>query len=81
MFGEQFELICGVPDGKGGGEALYTVDEAIRMAQDMNLTPPPKTERDPTDWAKTIMDNLEEKDKWKRGASTFGPNFKKQRNT
>ena len=48
---------------------------------DMNLTPPPKTERDPTDWAKTIMDNLEEKDKWKRGASTFGPNFKKQRNT
>ena len=40
LFGEQFQLICGVPDGKGGGEALYTVDEALRMAQDMNLKPP-----------------------------------------
>ena len=81
LFGEQFQLICGVPDGKGGGEALYTVDEAMRMASDMNLMPPPKTERKPKDWNKIFWDNIEEKDKWKRGASVFGPEYKKQRNT
>ena len=81
LFGEQCQLICGVPDGKGGGEALYTVDEAIRMAQEMYFKPPPKTERKPKDWNKIFLDNLEEKEKWKRGASVFGPEYKKQRNT
>ena len=79
LFGEEFQLICGVPDGKGGGEALYTVDEAIRMAQDMNLTPPPKTEVKPKDWKKIFWDNVEEKNKWMKGQSIFGPNYKKER--
>jgi hypothetical protein len=80
LFGEEFQLICGVPDGKGGGEALYTVEEALQMATDMNNMPPPKTEIRPKDWNKIFWDNLEEKAKWKRGASTFGPMFRKQRN-
>ena len=79
LFGEQFQLICGAPDGKGGGEALYTVDEAVRLAQDMNLKPPPKTEIKPKDWNKIFWDNVEEKNKWKRGQSTFGPLYKKER--
>ena len=79
LFGEQFQLICGVPDGKGGGESLYTVEEAMRLAQDMNLKPPPKTEVKPRDWNKIFWDNVEEKNKWKRGQSTFGPLFKKER--
>ena len=79
LFGEEFQLICGVPDGKGGGEALYTVDEAIRMAQDMNLTPPPKTEVKPKDWTKIFWENIEERNKWKKGQSIFGPNYKKER--
>ena len=79
LFGEEFQLICGVPDGKGGGEALYTVDEALRMAQDMNLKQPPKTERKPKDLKKIFWDNIEERNKWKRGASVFGPKFKKER--
>ena len=33
LFGEEFQLICGVPNGKGGGEALYTVDEALRYTK------------------------------------------------
>ena len=44
LFGEEFQLICGVPDAKGGGEALYTVEEALQMARDMNNMPPTKTE-------------------------------------
>ena len=79
LFGEEFQLICGVPDGKGGGEALYTVDEAIRMAQDMNLTPPPKTEVKPKDWTKIFWENIEERNKWMKGQSVFGPNYKKER--
>ena len=79
LFGEEFQLICGVPDGKGGGEAMYTVDEAIRMAQDMNLNPPPKTEVKPKDWKKIFWDNVEERNKWKKGQSIFGPNYKKER--
>ena len=79
LFGEQFQLICGAPDGKGGGEALYTVDEAVRLAQDMNLKPPPKTEIKPKDWNKIFWDNVEEKNKWKRGQSVFGPLYKKER--
>ena len=79
LFGEQFQLICGVPDGKGGGESLYSVEEAMRLAQDMNLKPPPKTEVKPRDWNKIFWDNVEEKNKWKRGQSTFGPLFKKER--
>ena len=79
LFGEEFQLICGVPDGKGGGEALYSVDEAIRMAQDMNLTPPPKTEVKPKDWTKIFWENIEERNKWMKGQSVFGPNYKKER--
>ena len=79
LFGEEFQLSCGVPNGKGGGEALYTVDEALRMAQDMNLKPPPKTERKPKDLKKMYWDNIEERNKWKRGTSVFGPKFKKER--
>ena len=79
LFGEEFQLICGVPDGKGGGEALYTVDEAIRMAQDMNLTPPTKTEVKPKDWTKIFWENIEERNKWMKGQSIFGPNYKKER--
>ena len=79
LFGEQFQLICGAPDGKGGGEALYTVEEAVRLAQDMNLKPPPKTEIKPKDWNKIFWDNVEEKNKWKRGQSVFGPLYKKER--
>ena len=52
LFGEQFQLICGVPNSKGGGEALYTVDEALRMAEPMNLMPPSKPNRKPKDWNK-----------------------------
>ena len=44
LFGDEFQLICGVPDGKGGGEALYTVEEALEMAKQMNIAPPPKPE-------------------------------------
>jgi len=80
LFGEQFQLICGVPDGKGGGEALYTVEEALLLAQEMNLKPPPKTEVKPRDWNKIFWDNVEEKNKWQRGHSIFGPDFKKERN-
>jgi hypothetical protein len=79
LFGEQFQLICGVPNSKGGGEALYTVDEALRMAETMNLMPPSKPNRKPKDWNKIYWDNLEEKQKWKRGVSVFGPKFKKER--
>jgi len=79
LFGEEFQLICGVPDGKGGGEALYTVDEALRMAQDMNLQPPQKTEVKPKDWTKIFWENIEERNKWMKGHSTFGPDFKKER--
>ena len=79
LFGEEFQLICGAPDGKGGGEAMYTVGEALQMAQDMNNMPPPKTEVRPKDWNKIFWDNVEEKNKWKRGQSTFGPLFKKER--
>jgi len=79
LFGDEFQLICGVPDGKGGGEALYTVEEAVNMARDMNLKPPPKTERKPRDWNRIFWDNVEEKNKWKRGQSTFGPLYKKER--
>jgi hypothetical protein len=79
LFGEQFQLICGAPDGKGGGEAMYTVDEAIRMAQDMNLLPPPKTERKPKDWNKIFWDNIEERNKWLNGKSVIGPMHRKER--
>mgnify|MGYP003651278571 CR=1 FL=1 len=81
LFGEEFQLVCGVPNGKGGGEALYSVSEAVQMAQQMNLTPPRKSEFKPKDWNKIFWENVEEKQKWKRGSSTFGPKFKKQRNT
>ena len=30
LFGEEFQLICGVSDGKGGGEALYNVGEPCK---------------------------------------------------
>jgi len=79
LFGEEFQLILGVPDGKGGGEALYTVEEGLLLAQEMNLTPPPKTEVKPKDWKKIFWDNVEEKNKWMKGHSTFGPDFKKER--
>ena len=79
LFGEQFQIICGAPDGKGGGEALYTVEEALRMAQEMNLKPPPKTEVKPKDWNQIFWDNIEEKNKWKRGQSVIGPMYKKER--
>ena len=81
LFGEEFQLICGVPDGKGGGEALYTVEEALQMATDMNNMPPPKTEIRPKDWNKIFWENIEERNLWKRGSSTFGPMHRKQRNT
>ena len=81
LFGEEFQLICGVPDGKGGGEALYTVEEALQMARDMNNMPPTKTEPRPKDWNKIFWENIEERNLWKRGASTFGPKYRKQRNT
>ena len=81
LFGEQFQLICGVPDGKGGGEALYTVEEALQMAQDMNLKPPPKTEIKPRDWNKVFWDNVEDRNKWKKGQSIFGPDYKKERSS
>ena len=81
LFGDEFQLICGVPDGKGGGEALYTVEEALEMARQMNIAPPPRPELKPRDWNKIFWDNVEEKEKWKRGASVFGPEYKKQRNT
>jgi len=81
LFGEEFQLICGVPDGKGGGEALYTVEEALQLARDMNNMPPPKTEVRPKNWNKIFWDNIEERNLWKRGSSTFGPMFRKQRNT
>jgi hypothetical protein len=80
LFGEEFQLICGVPDGKGGGEALYTVEEALQMARDMNNMPPTKTEPRPKDWNKIFWDNIEERNLWKRRASTFGPKYRKQRN-
>ena len=80
LFGEEFQLICGAPDGRGGGEALYTVGEAIQMAQDMNNTPPARTEVRPKDWNKIFWENVEERNLWKRGASTFGPLYRKQRN-
>ena len=70
-----------MPDGKGGGEALYTVEEALGMARQMNIAPPPRPELKPRDWNKIFWDNVEEKEKWKRGASVFGPEYKKQRNT
>ena len=79
LFGEEFQLILGVPDGTGGGEALYTVEEGIRLAQEMNLTPPPKTEDKPRDWKKIFWDNVEERNKWMKGQSTFGPDYKKER--
>jgi len=79
LFGEQFQLICGAPDGKGGGEAMYTVDEAMRMASDMNLMPPPKTEVKPRDWNKIFWDNVEERNKWLSGQSVIGPMHKKER--
>ena len=81
LFGEEFQLICGVPDGKGGGEALYTVEEALQMARDMNHMPPTKTEIRPKNWNQIFWDNIEERNLWKRGASTFGPQYRKQRNT
>jgi hypothetical protein len=80
LFGEEFQLICGVPDAKGGGEALYTVEEALQMARDMNNMPPTKTEPRPKDWNKIFWDNIEERNLWKRRASTFGPKYRKQRN-
>ena len=80
LFGSEFQLICGVPDGKGGGEALYTVEEAVQMARDMNLKPPEITQRDPKDYNKIFWDNVEERNKWMRGSSVFGPGFTKQRN-
>jgi len=79
LFGEEFQLILGVPDGKGGGEALYTVEEGIRLAQEMNLTPPPKTEVKPKDWTKIFWENIEERNKWMKGQSIFGPDYKKER--
>ena len=81
FFGDEFQLICGVPDGKGSGEALYTVEEALEMAKQMNIAPPLRPELKPRDWNKIFWDNIEERDKWKRGASVFGPKYKKQRNT
>ena len=80
LFGEEFQLICGVPNEKGGGEALYTVEEALQMARDMNNMPPTKTKPRPKDWNKIFWDNIEERDLWKRRASTFGPKYRKQRN-
>ena len=80
LFGDEFQLICGVPDGKGGGEALYTVEEALGMARQMNIAPPPRPELKPRDWNKIFWDSVEEKEKWKRGASIFGPGHNKQRN-
>ena len=79
LFGEQFQLICGVPNGKGGGEALYTVDEAMRMAQTMNLKPPEMSERKPKDLRQMYLDNIEERNKQKKGLSVFGPMYKKER--
>ncbi len=81
LFADEFQLICGAPDGKGGGEALYTVEEALGMARQMNIAPPSKPEIAPKDWNKIFWDNVEEKEKWKRGASVFGPGYNKQRNT
>ena len=80
LFGEEFQLICGVPDGKGGGEALYNVGEALQMAKDMNNMPPPKTRPKSRDWNKIFWENIEERNLWKRGSSTFGPMYRKQRN-
>ena len=79
LFGEQFQLICGVPNGKGGGEALYTVDEAMRMAQNINIKPPEMSERKPKDLRKIYLDNIEESNKQKKGLSVFGPMYKKER--
>ena len=79
LYKQEFQLILGVPDGTGGGEALYTVEEGIRLAQEMNLTPPPKTEVKPRDWKKIFWDNVEERNKWMKGQSTFGPDYKKER--
>jgi len=45
----------------------------------MNLKPPPKTEVKPRDWKKIFWENIEEKNKWKKGQSVFGPNYKKER--
>jgi hypothetical protein len=81
LYGGEFQLICGVPDGKGGGEALYTVEEALEMARQMNISPPSTPDIAPKDWNRIFWDNVEEKEKWKRGASTFGPEYVKQRNT
>ena len=81
LYGGEFQLICGVPDGKGGGEALYTVEEALEMARQMNISPPSTPDIAPKDWNRIFWDNVEEKEKWKRGASVFGPEYKKQRNT
>ena len=81
LFGDEIQLICGVPDGKGGGEALYTVEEALEMARQMNISPPSTPDIAPKDWNRIFWDNVEEKEKWKRGASVFGPEYKKQRNT
>ena len=80
-WGLSMGTIYGAPDGKGGGEAMYTVGEALQMAQDMNNMPPPKTEVRPKDWNKIFWENIEERNLWKRGASTFGPLYRKQRNT
>ena len=45
----------------------------------MNLMPPSLQNHKPKDYNKLFWDNVEEKQKWKRGVSVFGPKFKKER--
>ena len=64
-------------------EPCYYLSEMNRMGPDSKglrrYQAPPKTEIKPKDWNKIFWDNVEEKNKWKRGQSTFGPLFKKER--
>ncbi len=77
LFGEQFQLICGVPDGKGGGESLYTVEEAMRLAQDMNLKPPPKTEVKPETGTKSSGTTWKRKTSGREGKVHLVPSLKR----
>ena len=45
----------------------------------LNLMPPSLQNHKPKDYNKLFWDNVEEKQKWKRGVSVFGPKFKKER--
>jgi hypothetical protein len=51
----------------------------MRMAQTMNLKPPEMSQRKPRDLRQMYLDNIEERNKRKKGLSVFGPKFKKER--